>query len=128
MANEQRDLNSESACDQALSRKEFLNKVLKGAAITGGLLVAPLVLDKFLVQAVAAASGCACPGAQTVVCGVCSDTRNAANVADGGASIGSFGCAGICDVTTTTIPGNVADSFSCCSLETCISPAPAGGC
>jgi hypothetical protein len=35
----------------AISRKEFISRVVKGAAITGGVLLAPKVLDKFLIRA-----------------------------------------------------------------------------
>ena len=52
------DLNSpevkEPSCDPALTRKEFITKVVKGVAITGGILTAPKVLDKFIIPAYAA--------------------------------------------------------------------------
>lgn len=48
-----------SSCEQSLTRAEFIARVLKGAALTGGLLAAPKVLDKFLVPpAFAGASTC----------------------------------------------------------------------
>ncbi len=37
------------ACDPALSRKEFLTKLVQKAAIAGSLIAAPRVVDKFLV-------------------------------------------------------------------------------
>jgi len=52
-------LENMTSCDPAITRKDFLSKVIKGAALTGGLLVAPKVLDKFLIQPVyASASTC----------------------------------------------------------------------
>ncbi len=48
-----------SSCEQSLTRAEFIARVLKGAALTGGLLAAPKVLDKFLVPpAFAGTSSC----------------------------------------------------------------------
>lgn len=37
------------SCDPSMSRKEFVALVLKRGAITGAILAAPRVLDKFLV-------------------------------------------------------------------------------
>ncbi len=42
-----------TSCDPALTRKEFIQKVLKGAALTGGIIAAPKVLDKFILPALA---------------------------------------------------------------------------
>jgi hypothetical protein len=42
------------SCDKDLSRKEFLNKILKGAALFGGLMAAPKVVDSFIAPASAA--------------------------------------------------------------------------
>lgn len=48
-----------SSCEQSLTRAEFITRVVKGAALTGGLLAAPKILDKFLVPpAFAGASSC----------------------------------------------------------------------
>jgi hypothetical protein len=51
-----KNCGSEPSSDQSLTRQEFLAKVIKGAALTGGLLAAPQVLDKFLVPKVYASS------------------------------------------------------------------------
>lgn len=40
------------ACDQTISRKEFLATVLKRATLAGALMIAPQVVDKFLVPPV----------------------------------------------------------------------------
>lgn len=58
---EQNDVNISSArtstsADGTLSRKEFIRKVVTGAAVTGGVLAAPAVLDKFLVPRAYAAT------------------------------------------------------------------------
>lgn len=46
----------EQSSDPTLTRQEFIRKVAKGAVITGGLLAAPKVIDKFLIPA--AYAGC----------------------------------------------------------------------
>ena len=46
------------SCDKELSRKEFLNKILKGAALFGGLMAAPKVVDSFIAPASAGLSSC----------------------------------------------------------------------
>jgi hypothetical protein len=43
-----------ASSDPAITRKEFIGKILKGAAITGGVLLAPKVMDKFILPAQAA--------------------------------------------------------------------------
>jgi hypothetical protein len=43
-----------NSSDPAITRKEFIGKVMKGAAITGGVMMAPKVLDKFILPAQAA--------------------------------------------------------------------------
>ncbi len=55
--NLERDLQ---AADPSLSRKQFLERVVKGAALTGGVLGAPKILDKFLVPAAYATSSTVC--------------------------------------------------------------------
>lgn len=54
----------QSSCDPSLSRAEFIRKVVKGAALTGGLLAAPKILDRFLTPPAYASSssGGACTG------------------------------------------------------------------
>ena len=44
------------ACDPSISRKEFLEAVVRRATIAGVLLAAPVVVDKFLVPPVYAAN------------------------------------------------------------------------
>ncbi|HEY9713103.1 MAG TPA: hypothetical protein V6C72_06515 [Chroococcales cyanobacterium] len=46
------DAESIEACDPALTRKEFLTKLVRRAAIAGSIVAAPKVLDKFLVPPV----------------------------------------------------------------------------
>ena len=54
--------NERIACDPTLSRKQFIERVVKGAVVTGAILAGPKVLDKFLVPpAYASASSCAGP-------------------------------------------------------------------
>ena len=43
-----------SSSDPTITRKQFIGKVMKGAVITGGIFVAPKVLDKFILPAQAA--------------------------------------------------------------------------
>lgn len=62
----------ESSCDSTLTRAEFLQKVVKGAALTGGLLAAPRVLDKFLIPPAYA-------GASTTVTCVNSEANQGTN-------------------------------------------------
>src|SRR4051812_32159363 len=55
--------NTRQACDKSLTRKEFVTVVLKRAAIAGGVLAAPKVLDKFLIPAAwAFGSSCSTSG------------------------------------------------------------------
>ncbi len=42
------DVNT-PACDNSLSRKEFLTKLVQKAALAGSLVAAPKIIDKFLV-------------------------------------------------------------------------------
>lgn len=42
------DVNT-PACDESLSRKEFLTKLVQKAAVAGSLVAAPKIIDKFLV-------------------------------------------------------------------------------
>ncbi len=48
------------AADSSLSRKQFLQRVVKGAALTGGVLGAPKIIDKFIVPAAYASSSTVC--------------------------------------------------------------------
>lgn len=48
--------DNNGSSDSSLTRKEFIKKVVKGAAVTGGLVAAPAVLDKFLVPRAYAAT------------------------------------------------------------------------
>lgn len=50
------------SADASLTRKEFIKKVVTGAAVTGGALAAPAVLDKFLVPRAYAATSINAPG------------------------------------------------------------------
>lgn len=49
-----------SAADPSLTRKQFLERVVKGAALTGGALAAPRILDKFLVPPAYAQTSTVC--------------------------------------------------------------------
>lgn len=46
------DAENKPACDQKISRKDFLAAVVKRATLAGALLIAPQVVDKFLVPPV----------------------------------------------------------------------------
>jgi hypothetical protein len=50
------DSQAKPACDNTVSRKEFLSSVLKRAALAGTLLAAPKIIDQFLIPPVYAAS------------------------------------------------------------------------
>ncbi|MBY0552765.1 MAG: hypothetical protein K2W95_36110 [Candidatus Obscuribacterales bacterium] len=50
--NEEKTNGTQPSSDRRLSRSEFLKKVM----LTGGVISAPVILDKFLVQPAAAAS------------------------------------------------------------------------
>lgn len=78
MADSERD----PAKSEQTTRREFIEKVVKRAAIVGGLLAAPQVLDKFLVPK-AWAYGSSCASQATAV----ADT-NANNQGDTGQSSG----------------------------------------
>jgi hypothetical protein len=52
------EANNDS-CDRSFTRVEFIRRVVKGAALTGGVLASPKIIDKFLVPpAYAATSTC----------------------------------------------------------------------
>jgi hypothetical protein len=44
----------DTSCAPSLNRKQFIQKIVKGAALTGAVMAAPKVLDKFILPAVAA--------------------------------------------------------------------------
>lgn len=48
------------SCEPSMSRAEFITRVVKGAALAGGLVAAPQILDKFLVPAAFAAASASC--------------------------------------------------------------------
>ncbi|HEY9772522.1 MAG TPA: hypothetical protein V6C81_01800 [Planktothrix sp.] len=48
--------HEQPACDNSISRKEFLASVIKRATVAGTLLAAPKIIDHFLVPAAYAAS------------------------------------------------------------------------
>lgn len=50
------DQQGASSCDRMLNRKQFLEMVVKRAGPVGALLVAPVIVDKFLVPPVSAAT------------------------------------------------------------------------
>jgi hypothetical protein len=64
-----------TSSDPAITRKEFIGKVVKGAAITGGVLLAPKVLDKFILPAQAAGTS-TCNVASTKATGTDVATNN----------------------------------------------------
>jgi len=76
----------EPSCDPTVSRKEFLQKILKGAAVAGTLLAAPKVLDKFLIPA-AYATTSSCNTADTASCASATDSA-------GGMGVGIITAAG----------------------------------
>lgn len=49
-----------SSCDKSMDRAAFIQKVLKGAALTGGALAAPKILDKFLIPPAYAGNSSGC--------------------------------------------------------------------
>lgn len=60
-------LTPSSSCEQSLTRAEFITRVVKGAALTGGLIAAPKILDKFFVPpAFAGASSCSVSAGTTI--------------------------------------------------------------
>lgn len=66
---------TEKACDPSFTRAEFVKRVVKGAALTGGLIAAPKILDKFLIPpAFAGASTCGGNGTATTNGGPGPDT------------------------------------------------------
>ncbi len=98
-----------NSCEPSLSRAEFIARVVKGAALTGGILAAPKILDKFLVPpAYAGASSSTCTvgtatvagGADTVVdlggpnlyvrCNVNSGLLSTCTANDDAAGLGTF--------------------------------------
>jgi hypothetical protein len=96
MHNQNQDITS---CEKTISRKEFLDKLVKGAALTGGLVAAPKILDKFVVQSVAAASG--------------------------NCTIGTP--AGNTDTSTNSNPGQCDDTLSGSTVLTSLSPFAVNG-
>ncbi len=52
--------NDIPSAEKSLTRQQFIQKIAKGAAVTGGLIAAPAILDKFLIPKVYAASSSAC--------------------------------------------------------------------
>ncbi|HEY9679199.1 MAG TPA: hypothetical protein V6C76_14415 [Drouetiella sp.] len=117
--------NDAIAADPNLTRKVFLNKVVKGAALTGGLAVAPKVLDKFLVQSVAActppATGCNSPQGATASSGS-NDTFTTAPCSDVNANLGAGN-------TTFTAQLLVAggDTLNCCGDNGTVNGGTGGG-
>jgi hypothetical protein len=58
--------SNDKACDPSFTRAQFVKRVVKGAALTGGLVAAPKILDKFLVPAAyAGTSTCGPDGTAT---------------------------------------------------------------
>ena len=57
----------ERASDPSLSRSEFVKKVVQAAAVTGGVLGAPKILDKFLVPPAYAATSTNCTSGDTTI-------------------------------------------------------------
>lgn len=59
-----------SSADPSLTRQQFLRRVIKGAALTGGVLASPKILDKFLVPSAYAASSTTCVVAENTLGGI----------------------------------------------------------
>jgi len=61
-------LDDKSSCTPRLTRKEFLAKVVKNAALAGTIAAAPVIADAFLApQAIAQAStNMCCPNIESV--------------------------------------------------------------
>lgn len=69
------------SCDNQMSRKEFVTKILKAAAITGGVLASPKIIDSFIAPASAAGLS-SCNASDTVNNGAHSDTNTASSTGD----------------------------------------------
>ena len=88
-----------NSCDGTITRKEFVEKVLKTAAVAGTLIASPKILDKFLIPpAYAAASSCNTADTQGCTPG--------SEVAFGGGVLNSGSAAP--SVETLCIPGGEA--------------------
>jgi len=114
-----------ASADPNLTRKVFLSKVVKGAALTGGLAMAPKVLDKFLVQSVAActppSSGCVTTSGATVASPT-TDTLASAPCSDTGFFPSPFGD------TVFTAPGvGGGDTLNCCGDNGTVLGGTGGG-
>jgi hypothetical protein len=80
--NKSEDPGSTPSSESGVTREEFIRKIVKGAALTGGLMASARVLDRFLVpRAYASASGgTSCtPGSMTQNGGSVSDTAEASS-------------------------------------------------
>ncbi|MBS1955867.1 MAG: hypothetical protein JST89_16910 [Cyanobacteria bacterium SZAS-4] len=80
------------SCEQSLTRAEFITRIVKGAALTGGVLAAPRILDKFLVPPAFA-------GASTSTC-----TQGAATTAGGPDTVQDLGGGHFYVVCNNNIP------------------------
>ncbi len=113
------------SADPNLSRKKFLNKIVKGAALTGGLAIAPKVLDKFLVQSVAActppSSNCLTPSGATVANPV-TDTLASAPCSDIGFFPTPFG-----ETVFTAAGVGGGDTLNCCGDNGTVLGGTGGG-
>ncbi|HEY9772473.1 MAG TPA: hypothetical protein V6C81_01555 [Planktothrix sp.] len=69
--------DSAKSCDPTITRKEFIDTVVKRAALAGGLVAGYKVIDKFLVPpAYAQTSGGGGPGLGGLPSNTASDTIN----------------------------------------------------
>jgi hypothetical protein len=67
--NQSPDFDSEKSSDPSLTRSEFIQKVVKASALTGGILAAPRILDRFLVPPAYAATSTGCTNGDLTVGG-----------------------------------------------------------
>src|SRR5258708_5930257 len=61
---------SKPSADSGLTRQAFIRKIVKGAALTGSLAAAPVILDTFLVPKAYAATSTSCASGDATSGGV----------------------------------------------------------
>ncbi len=89
-----------NSCEPSLTRAEFITRVVKGAALTGGVLAAPRILDKFLVPPAFA-------GASTATC-----TAGTATTAGGPDTVQDLGGGAFYVVCNNNVPSTASQCSS----------------
>ncbi|MGH9553004.1 MAG: hypothetical protein ACRD3W_26735 [Terriglobales bacterium] len=84
-----------SSCDPNLTRKEFIEKIVKSAATVGGLMVAAQITDSFMVPAYASGVS-SCSTADTGGSGADIDTGGNTDVATNPVGVGDTLSGTIC--------------------------------